>query len=69
MAVRISINNSEKLSKIIKNITGVRLTSPITGITTDSRDCKPGDLYIALLGDRSNGHHYLQDVDLSLIHI
>ena len=63
MAVRISINNSEKLSKIIKNITGVRLTSPITGITTDSRDCKPGDLYIALLGDRSNGHHYLQDVD------
>ena len=63
MAVRISINNTEKLSKIIKNITGVRLTSPITGITTDSRDCKPGDLYIALLGDRSNGHHYLQDVD------
>ena len=63
MAVRISINNSEKLSKIIKNITGVRLTSPITGITTDSRDCKPGDLYIALLGDRRNGHHYLQDVD------
>ena len=63
MAVRISINNTEKLSKIIKNITGVKLTSPITGITTDSRDCKPGDLYIALLGDRSNGHHYLQDVD------
>ena len=63
MAVRISINNSEKLSKIINNITGERLTSPITGITTDSRDCKPGDLYIALLGDRSNGHHYLQDVD------
>ena len=63
MAVRISINNSEKLSKIIENITGVRLTSPITGITTDSRDCKSGDLYIALLGDRTNGHHYLQDVD------
>ena len=63
MAVRISINNSEKLSKIIQEITGVRLTSPITGITTDSRNCEPGDLYIALLGDRSNGHHYLQDVD------
>ena len=63
MAVRISINNSEKLSKIIENITGVRLTSPITGITTDSRDCKSGDLYIALLGDRTNGHHYLQNVD------
>jgi len=61
--MRISINNSEKISKIIKNITGVRLTSPVTGITTDSRECKPGDLYIALLGDRTNGHHYLQDVD------
>ncbi len=63
MAVRISINNSEKLSKIIENITGVRLTSPITGITTDSRDCNSGDLYIALLGERTNGHHYLQNVD------
>ena len=49
MAVRISINNSEKLSKIIENITCVKLTSPITGITTDSSDCKSGELYIALL--------------------
>ena len=61
--MRIKINNPEELSRIIKNITNEILIHPITGITTDSRDCEPGDLYIALLGERSNGHHYLSEVD------
>ncbi|MEE3152986.1 MAG: Mur ligase family protein, partial [Candidatus Neomarinimicrobiota bacterium] len=61
--MRININKSEILSQIIKKITGETLTTPITGITTDSRDCKPGDLYIALLGNRSNGHDFLYQVD------
>jgi|TARA_B100000678_G_C18225600_1_gene508749 UDP-N-acetylmuramoyl-tripeptide--D-alanyl-D-alanine ligase len=63
MAMRININKSEILSQIIKKITGETLTTPITGITTDSRDCKPGDLYIALLGNRSDGHDFLYQVD------
>ena len=61
--MRININKSEILSQIIKEITGETLTTPITGITTDSRDCKPGDLYIALLGNRSDGHDFLYQVD------
>ena len=61
--MRININKSEILSQIIKKITGETLTTPITGITTDSRDCKPGDLYIALLGNRSDGHDFLYQVD------
>ena len=61
--MRININKSEILSQIIKIITGETLTTPITGITTDSRDCKPGDLYIALLGNRSDGHDFLYQVD------
>ena len=61
--MRININKSEILSQIIKKITGETLKTPITGITTDSRDCKPGDLYIALLGNRSDGHDFLYQVD------
>ena len=61
--MRININKSEILTQIIKEITGETLTTPITGITTDSRDCKPGDLYIALLGNRSDGHDFLYQVD------
>jgi len=61
--MRIKINNSEMLSKIIKKITNETLVSPISGITTDSRNCKPGDLYVALLGKRTNGHHFLSKVD------
>ena len=61
--MRININKSEILSQIIKKITGETLTTPITGITTDSRDCKSGDLYIALLGNRSDGHDFLYQVD------
>ena len=56
MAMRVEINNSNRLSKIIEKITGEKIYTSITGITTDSRDCKTGDLYIALVGDRSDGH-------------
>ena len=61
--MRIKINNSNRLSKVIEKITGVKIFSSITGITTDSRECKAGDLYIAIVGDRSDGHKYINDVD------
>ena len=61
--MRIKINNPEKFSRIVNNVTNEILLNPVTGITTDSRDCEPGDLYIALLGERFNGHHYLSEVD------
>jgi|TARA_B110000263_G_scaffold118148_1_gene102983 UDP-N-acetylmuramoyl-tripeptide--D-alanyl-D-alanine ligase len=61
--MRIELKKPEILSQIIKKIAGKRLINPITGITTDSRDCKPGDLYIALIGNRSNGHDFLSEVD------
>ena len=61
--MRIKINNSNRLSKIIEKTTGVKIFSSITGITTDSRECKAGDLYIAIVGDRSDGHKYINDVD------
>lgn len=34
----------------------------ITGICTDSRQVKPGNLFIALTGERFNGHDFIGDV-------
>ncbi|MDW8106478.1 MAG: UDP-N-acetylmuramoyl-tripeptide--D-alanyl-D-alanine ligase [Armatimonadota bacterium] len=34
----------------------------ITGVCTDSRVVEPGDLFVALRGNRTDGHQYLQEV-------
>jgi UDP-N-acetylmuramoyl-tripeptide--D-alanyl-D-alanine ligase len=34
----------------------------VRGVTTDSRTVEPGDLFFALRGERTDGHHYLQEV-------
>ncbi len=60
--MRVNIKNSNRLAEIIKILTGQSLDNPITGITTDSRSCEPGDLYVALTGIRSNGHQYIKEV-------
>tara|TARA_Y100001970_G_scaffold109518_1_gene136791 strand:- start:166 stop:1512 length:1347 start_codon:yes stop_codon:yes gene_type:complete len=60
--MRVDIKNSNRLAETIKILTGESLDIPITGITTDSRNCKPGDLYIALNGIRSDGHQYINEV-------
>ena len=41
------------------NITTTNITSSIIGISIDSRDTKPGDLFVALPGTTSNGHKFL----------
>jgi UDP-N-acetylmuramoyl-tripeptide--D-alanyl-D-alanine ligase len=33
----------------------------VTGVTTDSRKVAPGDLFVALRGERFDGHRYLND--------
>ena len=40
-------------------ITTTNITSGITGISIDSRDTKPGDLFVALPGTTSDGHKFL----------
>ena len=34
----------------------------IIGVSTDSRSIRPGDLFVALSGDRFDGHNYLEQV-------
>jgi UDP-N-acetylmuramoyl-tripeptide--D-alanyl-D-alanine ligase len=39
---------------------GGDVESGVTGVSTDTRALRPGDLFIALAGDQSNGHAYVR---------
>ncbi|KTD64644.1 UDP-N-acetylmuramoyl-tripeptide--D-alanyl-D-alanine ligase [Legionella spiritensis] len=38
------------------------VTTEVTGICIDSREVKPGCLFIAIRGERYDGHHFIKDV-------
>lgn len=38
---------------------GVAVGAPVTGVSTDSRSIKPGDLFVALRGERFDGHDFV----------
>ena len=61
--MRVNIDNSNRLGETIKTLTGESLVNPINGVTTDSRICESGDLYIALKGVRSDGHQFINEVE------
>ncbi len=50
------------LSQVAQIIDGTLIGKPnirITGISTDSRTTKPGDLFCAILGERTDGHDHI----------
>ncbi len=63
--MRISIEHLENFAAVFESVTKNKLYRPITGITTDSREVQTGDLYIALLGEKVNGHQFLNHVEKS----
>ena len=58
--MRITLSEPEDFSSLITQLIGKEPTSPITGITTDSRECATGDLYVALKGEQVDGHQFIQ---------
>lgn len=51
------------LQEILRNvipIDGALGALPIEGLSTDSRTLRPGDLFVALRGDRADGHAFLR---------
>ncbi len=48
-------------TKWLADILGVKITAQadITGIVTDSREVEPGSLFIALKGEKADGHDYI----------
>ena len=61
--MRIGLNKSTELSTVFKELFGKGINQKINGLTTDSRNLKTGDIYIALEGDTHDGHDYLDQVD------
>jgi UDP-N-acetylmuramoyl-tripeptide--D-alanyl-D-alanine ligase len=46
---------------VFKTATNTSLADNVTGISTDSRECIDGDLYIAIKGDSLDGHQFIKD--------
>jgi UDP-N-acetylmuramoyl-tripeptide--D-alanyl-D-alanine ligase len=63
--MRISLKHPERFAAVFELVTKNKLFRPITGITTDSRETKNGDLYIALEGENFDGHNFINQVDKS----
>ena len=61
--MRISIEHLENFAAVFESVTKNKLHRPVSGLTTDSREVKSGDLYIALEGEKVNGHQFIADVE------
>jgi len=59
--MRITLPEPKRFSKVFKAVTTTSLAKTITGISTDSRECIEGDLYIAIKGDIVDGHQFIND--------
>jgi len=52
----------QEIAKIVKGeLLSDRLDAKVSGISTDSRAIKPGDLFIALVGENYDGHNFVDD--------
>jgi UDP-N-acetylmuramoyl-tripeptide--D-alanyl-D-alanine ligase len=60
--MRINLPNPTQFSRIFKSALGKSLDIEVQGIATDSREIQKGDLYIAIPGERVDGHSFLVDV-------
>ena len=60
--MRINLPNSKTFSKIFNESTGIKISENIKGIATDSREIQSGDLYIAIKGEKVDGHSFLSQV-------
>src|SRR3989338_7458065 len=41
----------------------IEKTTPITGISYDSRETKEGDVFVCLIGEKSDGHNFVKEAE------
>ncbi len=63
--MRIELPNPPLFARIFSEVTGIHLHETVSGIVTDSRECRPGDLYIALRGSRVDGHQFIETAEIA----
>ena len=57
--MRIDLPDPERFMKLFYEISGQQPEAKITGVTLDSREARPGDIFIATVGERVDGHQFL----------
>ena len=60
--MRIDLPNPSQFSKVFKAALGKSLDVKIKGLVTDSREVQKDDMYIAISGERVDGHSFLPEV-------
>ena len=58
--MRISLPDPTQFEVVFRSVTGHTIPM-VGGITTDSRECRPGDLYIAIRGANVDGHDFIDN--------
>ncbi len=63
--MRITLPESKKFSKVFEKVIGTALLKNISGISTDSRECVNGDLYLAIRGEKVDGHQFIEEAQIN----
>jgi UDP-N-acetylmuramoyl-tripeptide--D-alanyl-D-alanine ligase len=59
--MRITLPQPKRFSRVFKTVTNTSFANTITGISTDSRECIDGDLYVAIKGENVDGLKFIKD--------
>ncbi|MBV54913.1 MAG: hypothetical protein CMG27_03900, partial [Candidatus Marinimicrobia bacterium] len=57
--MRIDLPDPEAFRRMMAEMTKQEITAEITGIALDSREIHNGDLFVALSGEKVDGHNYI----------
>jgi len=63
--MRITLSEPKKFSKVFEKVIGTTLVKNISGISTDSRECVAGDLYLAIRGEKVDGHQFVEEAQIN----
>ena len=60
--MRVKIQNKDIFLKVLKDMFPELKTLNINGLSIDSRNIKPGDIFLPLKGKRNDGHQFIDRV-------
>ncbi|MFH1853644.1 MAG: UDP-N-acetylmuramoyl-tripeptide--D-alanyl-D-alanine ligase [Candidatus Neomarinimicrobiota bacterium] len=61
--MRVDLPDPVEFAALFAAVTGQTLERTVSGIATDSRECRPSDLFVAIRGEQVDGHRFLAAVD------
>ena len=61
--MRINLPDPVGFAEVFRKTIGIPFDTEVTGIATDSREVQSGDLYVAIAGERVDGHTFLKEVN------